>query len=276
MLQQRTKMALYWHGCLSRFSLVWHYLPFTSPCSTSTFSFLGAALPTQAAVNVNLSDFLGSPIYAAWLSFVISAVILSPFCFFNLKWQSKEDSTVIPPPLESVKTLLDHILNDPSESVLFLGGIFAAAGMITMLYIIPFVGIGFYIACYLVGQIFSSVWDEWHRHQVLRGFNVMGLLIVLTGVVVFQLSDDTDKIPAGVQGLGTALFLSELCLCVVLSRVGFVFVSCSSTWSCFLRWGFFHRTAQVCALFMTVINALCDCSKGNMWILHGEHQCCRQ
>ena len=134
-----------------------------------TAFFIGGLIPIQAATNSSFSKSTGSPVFTAFMVFIIGLISISLFIFFKK----------IPFPGWKV------ISASPIFS--FGGGFIVAAYVIAITYITTKLGVAGTIGCVVTGQIFMAVIIDslgmFHVTQVPINLNrVIGIILMVMGL----------------------------------------------------------------------------------------------
>ncbi len=133
----------------------------------------GMAMPTQAIVNSKLSDSVGNPILAAFVSFSIGTVAL--FVYMLLTGVPLSD-------LATVKN---------APPVALIGGFLGAFFVSVMATIIPRVSVALAFSLAIAGQMFVTLLIDhfgWlgATEKPINLFRVLGAVLITVGVVLIR------------------------------------------------------------------------------------------
>jgi transporter family-2 protein len=134
----------------------------------------GVMIPFQAGINTQLAQLVGSPIRAAFVSFVVGMLALLVLSFFVLK------------PLPSGARL------GGAPWWLWTGGLFGAFYVAGNIFSAPKLGAATLIAAIVAGQSLASLlideygWVGFKEHHVTPG-RALGMALVLAGVALVRL-----------------------------------------------------------------------------------------
>jgi transporter family-2 protein len=134
----------------------------------------GAMIPFQAGVNAQLAQWVGSPVRAAFVSFVVGTVALLALSILILK------------PLPSAT----HLRHAPAW--VWLGGLFGAFYVLGNIVSAPKLGAATLIAAIVAGQSLASLmidqygWVGFKVHHVNPG-RLLGMALVLGGIALVRL-----------------------------------------------------------------------------------------
>jgi transporter family-2 protein len=134
----------------------------------------GAAIALQAGVNTELARWVGSPIRASFVSFVVGAVALGLLSAAILK------------PLPSGSRLAD------APWWAWVGGLLGAFYVVGVVVTAPRLGAATLVAAVIAGQIVSSLlidqfgWVGFREHPVSAG-RLAGVALVFAGVALVRI-----------------------------------------------------------------------------------------
>jgi bacterial/archaeal transporter family-2 protein len=134
----------------------------------------GAMIPFQAGINAQLAGWVGSPVRAAFVSFVVGTVALGLLSVLILK------------PLPSASRL------GGAPAWIWIGGLFGAFYVLGNIVSAPHLGAATLIAAIVAGQSLASLmidqygWVGFREHHVTPG-RLVGMALVLTGVALVRL-----------------------------------------------------------------------------------------
>lgn len=133
----------------------------------------GMAMPTQAVVNSKLSDSVGNPILAAFISFSIGTVAL--FVYMILTGVPLGDLTTVK--------------NAPP--VALIGGFLGAFFVSVMATIIPRISVALAFSLAIAGQMFVTLLIDhfgWlgANEKPINLFRVLGAVLITVGVVLIR------------------------------------------------------------------------------------------
>ncbi len=133
----------------------------------------GMAMPTQAVVNSKLSDSVGNPILAAFISFSIGTVAL--FVYMILTGVPLGD-------LATVKN---------APPVALIGGFLGAFFVSVMATIIPRISVALAFSLAIAGQMFVTLLIDhfgWlgANEKPINLFRVLGAVLITVGVVLIR------------------------------------------------------------------------------------------
>ena len=137
------------------------------------FAFLaGLALPIQFSINAQLRTFVGSPLVAATISFIVGAITLFTLSLFKAGFSFNKG-----------------IASAPWWG--WTGGVLGAFYVLATIILIPRIGAGTTVALVLAGQIVASVLiDHFGLINVpihlLSLPRILGAILVIIGVVLIQ------------------------------------------------------------------------------------------
>jgi transporter family-2 protein len=134
----------------------------------------GVMIPFQAGINTQLAQLVGSPIRAAFVSFVVGTLALLVLSFFVLK------------PLPSGARL------GGAPWWLWTGGFFGAFYVAGNIFSAPKLGAATLIAAIVAGQSLASLlidqygWVGFREHHITPG-RLLGMAFVLAGVALVRI-----------------------------------------------------------------------------------------
>ena len=133
----------------------------------------GGMAATQAAVNAQLSRLMGSPIQAAFLSFLIGTLALSALLLVAREGLPSVSRIVQIPPLY------------------FIGGLLGVGFVVAIIFTLPRVGVVNVLLFGLAGQMIVSALIDHHgwfgvRAQPVDPWRVGGIALVFLGVLVLN------------------------------------------------------------------------------------------
>ncbi|BCT42340.1 membrane protein (plasmid) [Bacillus cereus] len=137
------------------------------------FAFLaGLALPIQFSINAQLRTFVGSPLVAATISFIVGAITLFTISLFKAGFSFNKGIASAP-------------------WWVWTGGVLGAFYVLATIILIPRIGAGTTVALVLAGQIVASVLiDHFGLINVpihlLSMPRILGAILVIIGVVLIQ------------------------------------------------------------------------------------------
>ncbi|BCC21121.1 TPA: DMT family transporter [Bacillus cereus] len=137
------------------------------------FAFLaGLALPIQFSINAQLRTFVGSPLVAATISFIVGAITLFTISLFKAGFSFNKGIASAP-------------------WWVWTGGVLGAFYVLATIILIPRIGAGTTVALVLAGQIVASVLiDHFGLINVpihlLSLPRILGAILVIIGVVLIQ------------------------------------------------------------------------------------------
>lgn len=133
----------------------------------------GALAPTQAGVNMKLRDYMGDPVLAAFVSFVVGSITLLVYAFVcRTDWPT-----------------VAEISNGPWW--MWTGGLMGAFFVASAVIVAPVLGAGTMMCWMIAGQILASIFLD---HYGLIGYSVreispmriLGALLVVVGAVLVK------------------------------------------------------------------------------------------
>lgn len=133
----------------------------------------GIAMPTQAVVNSKLSETVGSPILAAFVSFAVGTIVL--FVYILLTGMTLSDLTAAK--------------NAPP--VALIGGFLGAFFVSVMATIVPRIGVAFAFSSAIAGQMLITLLMDhfgWLGvpEKPVNLWRVLGALLITIGVVLVR------------------------------------------------------------------------------------------
>jgi transporter family-2 protein len=134
----------------------------------------GAMIPFQAGINAQLAGWVGSPVRAAFVSFVVGTVALGLLSVLILK------------PLPSASRL------GGAPAWIWIGGLFGAFYVLGNIVSAPHLGAATLIAAIVAGQSVASLLSDQYglvgfkEHHVTPG-RAAGMALVLAGVALVRL-----------------------------------------------------------------------------------------
>lgn len=137
------------------------------------FAFLaGLALPIQFSINAQLRTFVGSPLVAATISFIVGSITLFTISLFKAGFSFNKGIASAP-------------------WWVWTGGVLGAFYVLATIILIPRIGAGTTVALVLAGQIVASVLiDHFGLINVpihlLSLPRILGAILVIIGVVLIQ------------------------------------------------------------------------------------------
>ncbi len=137
------------------------------------FAFLaGLALPIQFSINAQLRTVVGSPLFAATISFIVGAITLFTVSLFKAGFSFNKGIASAP-------------------WWVWTGGVLGAFYVLATIILIPRIGAGTTVALVLAGQIVASVLiDHFGLINVpihlLSLPRILGAILVIIGVILIQ------------------------------------------------------------------------------------------
>jgi transporter family-2 protein len=137
------------------------------------FAFIaGLALPTQVGINAHLKNYVGTPLLASTISFLVGLLVLIIGSAIQGSWK-----------------LGKNLLTAPWW--IWTGGLLGAFYVLVSIIVIPRLGAATTVACVLAGQVVASiVIDHFGLLQVTVNHvtipRLIGALLIIVGVILVQ------------------------------------------------------------------------------------------
>lgn len=133
----------------------------------------GAMMPTQAATNNRMAVTVGSPIFAAFLSFLVGTILLLAVTLFSGLGSASYAAVTQAPP------------------VAWLGGLLGACFVTAAVLLVPKLGVAMTFSLFVAGQLLMSLVID---HYGLLGVEVKeislpriaGIVLITAGVVLIR------------------------------------------------------------------------------------------
>ncbi|MGM0877284.1 MAG: DMT family transporter [Bacillota bacterium] len=137
------------------------------------FAFIsGLALPTQISINAQLKNYVGTPLLASSISFLVGLIALIIGTLINGSWNLGKNLTTAP-------------------WWIWTGGLFGAFYVLASIILIPRLGAATTVACALAGQVVASIIMD-HFGILQATVNqvtiprLIGALLIIVGVILVQ------------------------------------------------------------------------------------------
>jgi bacterial/archaeal transporter family-2 protein len=137
------------------------------------FAFIaGLALPTQVSINAQLKNYVGTPLIASTISFLVGLLALLIGTLIHGTWNLGKSLTTAP-------------------WWVWTGGLLGAFYVLATIILIPRLGAATTIACVLAGQIVASlIIDHFGLLQVTINHvtvpRLIGAVLIIAGVILVQ------------------------------------------------------------------------------------------
>ncbi|OAS86203.1 MULTISPECIES: DMT family transporter [Metabacillus] len=137
------------------------------------FAFIaGLALPAQVSINAQLKNYVGTPLLASTISFLVGLLVLLIGTLIHGSWSLGKGLTTAP-------------------WWIWTGGLLGAFYVLASIILIPRLGAATTIACVLAGQVVASIIiDHFGLLQVTVHHvtipRMIGALLIIVGVILVQ------------------------------------------------------------------------------------------
>ncbi len=133
----------------------------------------GALMPTQAAINNKLTQFVENPVLASFISFIVGSVALLICLFFS----------------KNSFTLLNQAKDAPLIS--WTGGVCGAIFVTAVIFAVPRLGIAMTFSLVILGQMLITLPLDHYGFlgTQIREVNlprVLGVVLVIVGVIIIR------------------------------------------------------------------------------------------
>jgi transporter family-2 protein len=133
----------------------------------------GSILPIQAGINSRLARVSGSPVIAAFISFLVGTIVLSLYILitrkYSIQWSGLKSAPIW----------------------LFTGGMIGAFYVAAITFIVPTLGAALTFALVISGQLLAAVvidhfgWLGMATREITAG-RVVGAILLIAGVILIR------------------------------------------------------------------------------------------